>query len=168
MKSQHSAPVHACGASLIEGVIAMGVLAVALPLVFAVIARSAQATTAAQAESRSTWIIPACLEEIQAAAAGKAQFLTNPTPNQPFPTPNKPLALAFSPDGRTLGSIQPDAYAAGIRQLAGQAARYIVSIHTDPAQSAERPMRGLRLTLEYPAAVPHTKRRKLDFHTHLP
>lgn len=168
------APAHsrstAHGSSLIDALLAMGMLAVALPLVSAVMARSAQSMATAQAESRCAWIIPSCVQEIEAAHQGKARFLPELTRDQPFPAPGATLALAFSADGRALGCVEPKAYLTGTHKLAKEAVRYIAAISCQPA--AARPgtpsMRNLRLTLEYPAAAPAAKRKKLDFHTRLP
>jgi len=157
-------------ASLIEALLAMGVLAVALPLVFAVLARSGQSAAAAQAETRCGWIIPACLDEIEAAREGNARFLPKLTRGQPFPAADQVLALAFAGDGRTLGCVARKDYLTGIDRLAGEPVRYVVSIHAQPApdQPNTHAMLNLRLTLECPSAAPLAKRRKLDFHTRIP
>ena len=49
------------GSSLIETVIAMGTLAIAIPLVFGAIAESGKSSMSSEAETRSTWIIPTCM-----------------------------------------------------------------------------------------------------------
>jgi len=158
------------GSSLVEVLIAMGVLAVALPLVFAVLARSGQSCAAAQAETRSTWIIPACLNEIEAAHHGTARFLPALTPGQPFPARGDILALAFAQDGRAIGCVPPAAYRSGVSRLADVPIRYLASLHTEPVPSQLNlpPLLNLHLTLEYPAAAPLANRRRLDFHTRLP
>ncbi|MCX6877969.1 MAG: type II secretion system protein [Verrucomicrobia bacterium] len=170
MNTPRSTHATAAGFSLIEVILAMGVLAVALPLVFAVMARSGQSTAAAQAETRCAWIIPACLNEIEAAHAGNARFLPTLTRGQPFPAPGEVLALAFAADGRALGLADPEAYHRGLKNLADEPIRYLASIRTQrsPAQPGGPPMLNLRLTLEYPSAAPVAKRQKLDFFTRLP
>ncbi|MEI6655365.1 MAG: hypothetical protein WCP45_11395 [Verrucomicrobiota bacterium] len=168
MKTPGTAPTSARGASLIEALLALGVLAVALPLVSAVMARSAQSMAAAQAESRCTSIIPACLQEIDAAHEGKAQFLPKLTRGQPFPAAGETLALAFTDDGRALGCVKPQAYLTGTRTLADAAVHYLASIRCEAATPGTCAMRHLCLTLEYPSAAPAAKRKKLDFHTRIP
>ncbi|MEI6676666.1 MAG: hypothetical protein WCO57_15965 [Verrucomicrobiota bacterium] len=168
MNTPGTPPTSARGASLIEALLALGVLAVALPLVAAVMAHSAQSMAAAQAESRCTSIIPACIQEIDAAHEGKAQFLPRLTRGQPFPASGETLALAFSDDGRALGSVTPEAYLTGTRALADEAVRYLASIRCEAAAPGTRAMRSLCLTLEYPSAAPATRRKKLDFHTRIP
>ena len=170
MKSPLPPRASDCGASLIEVIIAMGVLSVALPLIFAVMARSGQSTASAQAETRCVWIIPACMTEIEAAHSGTSRFLPRLTRGQQFPAPGETLALAFSEDGRALGLVEPQPYNKGIKNLAGETLRYIVSIHTEPTpvKPDATPMLSLRLTLEYPSAAPVVKRQKLDFFTRIP
>jgi len=149
---------------------AMGVLAVVLPLVFAVLARSAQSRAAAQAETRCVAILPVCMDEIEAAQQGVARFLPPLPRGVAFPAPGACLALAFARDGHALGCVPPGAYLAGIRQLANEPSRYLASFHAEP--SAARPnmpaLLNLRITLEYPAAAPLAKRAHLDFHTRIP
>jgi hypothetical protein len=170
MKTPCPPSSHTCGSSLIEVLLAMGVLAVALPLVGAVLVRAGQSAAAAQAETRCGWIVPACMKEIEAAYEGKARFLPKLPRNQPFPAAGEVLALAFAGDGRALGRIDRETYHSGGRILADEPIRYLASIHAAPAASRSNitPMLGLRVTLEYPSAAPLAKRRKLDFHTCIP
>ena len=158
------------GTSLIEVVVAIGVLAVAVPLVFAVIARSGQNAANARAETRATWIIPACLHEIEAARTGASQLIPPRLPGQPFPAAGQLLAIAFSEDGRPLGTIVQKTYATGIKTLADQPVRYLTIIRTElaPAIPGTPPMLNLHLTLEHPAAAPAARRRKIEFHTRIP
>jgi type II secretory pathway pseudopilin PulG len=160
------------GASLIEVVIAMGVLAVSVPLMFGVFAKSGESAAAAKAETRCNWIIPECMREIEAAREGKARFLPRREAGAAYPASGETLALAFSGDGRPLGKVPTRSYEAGIKALADEPVRYLVSIHSELAENKDRPdvppMLNLRLTLEYPAAVPVRKRRTLDFHSRIP
>jgi len=158
------------GSSLIEVVLAMSVLAVALPLVFAVLARCAQSCACAQAETRCAAIIPACLNEIEAAHQGTARFLPPLARGQPVPAPGATLALAFAEDGHALGCVAPAAYRTGISRLADEPVRYLASLHSEPEPALPNmpPMLNLRVSLEYPSAAPLAKRQRLDFHTRIP
>ena len=158
------------GASLIEVIIAIGVLAVSAPLVFAVIAKSSQNAANARAETRCSWIIPACLNEIEAARTGSSQFLPPRVAGEPFPSAGTLLAIGFSEDGRPLGTVAQSAYDRGLKTLADEPLRYIVTIRAETAvvKAGSPPMLDLHLTLEHPAAAPAIKRRKIDFHSRLP
>ena len=170
MKTPRSLPARIAGTSLIEVLLAMGVLAVALPLVAAVLARSGQGCAAAQAETRCGWILPACLDEIEAAHTGSARFLPDLTRGQSFPAPGDVLVLAFADDGRALGCVGRDAYLSGLGRLRGESVRYLASLRADPAATRPnmQPGRALRVTLEFPAAAPLAKRHHLEFFTRLP
>lgn len=158
------------GASLIETVIAMGVLAVAIPLVFGALAESGKSGLSSEAETRSTWMIPTCMEEIQASRAGKPLFFTATTVGQTFPPAGDVWALAFSPEGKPIGKLSKSTYEKGTKEVNNQPARYIASISsaTTTTPSGATPMLQARISLEYPATSPAAKRQKLEFYTRIP
>ncbi len=90
---------------MVEAVIAVGVLAVAIPLVFGTIAESGKSGVSAQAETRSTWMIPVCMQEIQDSRDGKPRYFTATTIGQAFPPAGQVWALAFNQEGRPVGKI---------------------------------------------------------------
>jgi len=158
------------GSSLIEAIVAVGVLAVAVPLVFATLAGSGESGLSAQAETRCSWIVPACLEELQATRTGDSRFLPDTVAGEAFPAGGERMALAFSGDGRVLGQVPRESYESGLRTLGGEPVRYIVALSGTPlaTDSEAVPLLAVRLTLEYPAVSPAAKRGKLDFHTRMP
>jgi len=158
------------GSTLLEAVIAAGVLAVAIPLVGGVLARAGQCAIAAQADTRSTWIIPACLDEIRASRTGCPRYLPPSTNGRVFPPGGEVWALAFSAAGKPLGRVARAPYARGTREIAGVAVCYIVSLSSSPApaEMAGPPLLPVHLSLEFPAAAPADHRRKLSFHTLMP
>jgi Tfp pilus assembly protein PilV len=158
------------GSSLIETVIAMGVLAVAIPLVFGTLAESGRSGMSSAAETRSTWMVPVCMEEIRASREGRPRYFTPTAAAEVFPTNGDVWALAFSDDGKPVGKISKAAYDKGTKELDGQAVGYIASLSAaaDLAEIKGVPMLRARISLEYPSASPAEKRRKLDFHTRIP
>lgn len=158
------------GASLIEAVIAMGVLAVAIPLVFGALAESGKTSMSSEAETRSTWMVPACMEEIQASRDGRPQFFTSTTVGQIFPPAGEVWALAFSPEGKPIGKLSKAIYDKGTREIDGKPVRYIASLSAKAPTipSGATPMLSLRISLEYPASSPAAKRQKLEFYTRIP
>lgn len=157
------------GSSLIETVIAMGVLAIAIPLVFGAIAESGQSGMSAEAETRSSWIIPACLDEIQASRDGKPQYFTATTSGQAFPASGTVWALGFSSDGKPVGKIDKALYDKGAKEISGKPIRYIATLSATPQLPATSPpMMRVLITLEYPSTSPVAKRQKLDFYTRIP
>ena len=157
------------GTSLIETVIAMGVLAVAIPLVFGAIAESGQSSMSAEAETRSTWIIPACMDEIEASREGKPIYFTATTSGQEFPEAGSIWALGFSSDGKPVGKIEKAVYDKGAKEISGKPIRFIATLSAVPqVPAATPPMMRVLITLEYPSTAPAAKRQKLDFYTRIP
>jgi type II secretory pathway pseudopilin PulG len=158
------------GSSLVETVIAMGVLAVAIPLVFASLAESGKSGMSAEAETRSTWIVPNCMEEILASREGRPQFFTATAVNEIFPPSGDVWALAFSPEGKLVGKLSKAVYDKGAKDLDGQAIRYIASLSstTTTTASGANPMLRARISIEYPSGIPVAKRQKLEFYTRVP
>jgi Tfp pilus assembly protein PilV len=158
------------GASLIETVIAVGVLAVAIPLVFGTLAESGKSGMSAEAETRSTWIVPACMEEIQASRAGKPRFFAATKVAEIFPPAGDVWALAFSPEGKPVGKVSQAVYDKGTKEVDNRPVRYIASISSAAAATptGATPMLRARISLEYPATSPAVKRRKLEFYTRVP
>ena len=100
----------ATGSTLvIESVIAVCVLAVAIPLVFGALAEGGKSNFTAQAETRSTWMVTACMDEIHASRDGKPQYFTATTIGQTFPPAGDVWALAFSEEGRPIPADFPKA-----------------------------------------------------------
>lgn len=159
------------GASLVEAIIAVGVLAVAVPLVFATMAESGESGLAAQAETRSSWMVPACVEELQLAMKGRSAYLPEMMPSTDFPSAGGLVALAFSTEGAIAGKVSQGAYGSGLRDIEGKPAKYIVSMTGAlPERKSDDMPQCLEvvITIEYPAAAPAARREKLEFHTRLP
>lgn len=157
------------GSSLLETVIAMGVLAVAIPLVFGAIAESGQSSMSAEVETRSSWIIPACMDAIEASRNGTPGYFTPTTIGQVFPETGTVWALGFSADGKPVGKIDKALYDKGTKEIAGKSVRFIASMSAAPqVPAATPPMMRVLITLEYPATAPVAKRQKLDFYTRIP
>ena len=169
MKTELSRTSRNRGSSLIEAVIAMGVLAVAIPLVFGAIAESGQSGMSAEAETRSSWIIPACMDEIQASREGKPLYFTATTSGQAFPESGSIWALGFSSDGKPVGKIEKAVYDKGAKEISGKPIRYIATLSAVAQVPATTPpMMRVLITLEYPSTAPAAKRQKLDFYTRIP
>lgn len=155
------------GTTLVESSIAMGILAVAVPLVFGSMAEAGKSGSSAEAETRCAWMIPACLQEIENSRAGRPQYFAATETGEAFPTGDEIWALAFSSEGSVIGKISAAEYKSGIRNTCGKMVSHIANIRAHKLDENDR-MLGLRITLEYPAAAPAGKRRTLDFHSRIP
>ena len=158
------------GATLIEAVIAIGVLAVAIPLVYGALAEGGKSGLSSQAETRSTWMIPACIDEIHASRQGRSLYFSATANGQAFPPAGEVWALAFSADGKPIGRLSKGVYDSGAAELDGKPIRYIASMSAAAAvvRKDATPMLDLQIAIEYPAAAKVAKRGKLDFHTRIP
>lgn len=170
MKTNPSRKSPSRGSSLIEVMIAMGVLAVAVPLVLGTMVQTGGSNLSAQAETRSSWIVQSCFEELQYAMRGQSQYLDPLKPGENFGT-DTPLALGFSAEGGVLGKVNGISYSGGITDLERKPVRYIAVMSGERKKNeAGEETKGLevKITLEYPAGAPSTKRQKIDFHTRIP
>lgn len=155
------------GSTLVESSIAMGLLAVAVPLVFGSMAEAGKSGASAEAETRSVWVIPACLDEIKNSRAGKPQYFAATETGQAFPPENEIWALAFSTEGSCMGKISIAQYENGIKEFNGKRISHLAKINAKMSQEING-MLELCITLEYPAIAPAGKRRTLDFHSQIP
>lgn len=170
MKNHALHPTVQRASSLIEAVIAIGVLTVAAPLVLATMTQAGKSGRSAEAETRCAWMIPACMEEIHASRGGRSQYFTATSVGQVFPPVDDVWALAFSPEGNVIGKITKSHYDKGIRKLDGKPVFYLASMaaSTAHAQAGVSPMMDVSISIAYPAFAPVAKRQKLDFRTHIP
>ena len=158
------------GASLIEAVIAIGVLATSVPLVFGVLAEAGKCELAARAETASVWMVEACLDEIRASRNGCPQYLAPSAPGQTFPPSGEVWALAFSREGQPIGSLSKDLYEQGTKEAHGKSVRYIAAFASSmvSTQPGLPTLLCVHISLEYPAAAPAAQRHQIDYYTHLP
>ena len=161
---------HKSGATLIEAIIAMGVLAVAVPLVLGTIAEGGKSGMSAEAETRSTWLVSACMSEINASRVGQSQLLPATIIGQQFPPAGDVWALAFSPEGKLIGKLSKSQYDAGIKELDRTSVRFIAALSATPQVSTSGgiPLLKTRISIQHPSAAPAGKRFKLDYHTIIP
>ncbi|MEI6175731.1 MAG: hypothetical protein WCS43_02465 [Verrucomicrobiota bacterium] len=170
MKSRSPNPSLKRASTLIDAVIAICVLAVAAPLVLATMTQAGKSGLSAEAETRCAWMIPACMEEIHSSRDGRPQYFTPTSAGQIFPPADDIWALAFGPDGKPVGKISKSHYDKGTKEMNGKPVFYLASMAATTAdvKTGETPMMNVRISIDYPASAPVSKRQKLDFHTRIP
>ncbi|MGA0854688.1 MAG: hypothetical protein ACO3RK_07725 [Luteolibacter sp.] len=167
MKAAKTHALFRTGSTLVESSIAMGILAVAVPLVFGSMAESGKSGASAEIETRSAWMIPTCLREVEDSRSGRAQYFSATETGQAFPPENEIWALAFADDGSCVDKISIHQYESGIRKIKGKSISHLARISASESEEANA-MLTLRITLEHPAAAPAGKRKTIDFHSRIP
>lgn len=169
MKSNFHPHHFQSGYSLIEVIIAIGVLAVCIPLVFATLAQAGKTGMSSEAETRCSWIVPACMEEIRASRDGRPQYFAITSAGGGFPVGGDVWALAFGPDGRLIGKVPKILYEKGLKEIDGKPVLYLATLSAvkPRKESAQCRMLDVWISILYPAAVPEAKRQKLDFFTRI-
>lgn len=153
-----------------EVVMALAVLAVAIPLTFTTLAAASRTGVPSSAETRCLSMVPICLDEIQASRNGCPQYFTSTSVGQSFPPEGDLWALAFSGDGRVIGKVNQRLYETGGKMIEGESMRYIATMmaYASKMQTSDAPIMNVRISIEYPASEPSSQRRKIDFFTRLP
>jgi prepilin-type N-terminal cleavage/methylation domain-containing protein len=157
------------GVSLVETMVAIGVLAIVAPLALAALLKSGEGGAAARAETRSPAIVESCLAELDVARKGISEHLPTLTPGTAFGT-DTVLCLAFRGDGTLLGRVDGANYEAGAGKVGSEDAVFLAKLEgeLDQARPGYPPMLTVNVTVEHPAVAPSNKRRKMPFHTKLP
>ena len=153
------------GVSLMETVVAVGVLAIAVPLAFAAMTKATSVGSSARAETRAPAIAERCLLEVKAAQKGESAFLPPIEPAVSFPGEGDVMALGFSREGRILGVVAKEDFQAGLREkMGGEDVDYVARI----TGRFDDPELTLTVRVEYPAVKKEASRSGVGFHTKLP
>lgn len=163
-------PRSAAGVSLVETMVAVGVLAVVVPLSLAAMLKAGEVGRSARAETRAPAIAEQCRAEVEAAMRGRSAHFPQLAAGEPFPPEGQVMALAVGRDGAVLGSLPRAAYDRGIERLEGKDVSYlaVVSGVRSDSEWAGEPAVVLTVSVEHPAALKRLQRSKLGFHTRLP
>lgn len=152
------------GVSLLEAVIAVGVIAVAVPLALSAIGSAGVAGVSARAETRAPGIAEWCRIELEAARRGESQVLDPIDAEQAFPGDEEVLALAFDREGALLARVDAEDYEAGIDRIGSERVFFLAALSGRPDQSGVV----ATVSIEYPAVRPVERRDAVAFHTILP
>lgn len=157
------------GVSLVETMVAIGVLAVVGPLAVAALLKSSEGGSTARAETRSAAIVESCLSELKAARDTNSEFLPKLQPGENFGT-DAMLCLAFSGDGTLLGSINEGTYTKGSGKVDSKDAVYLAVLEGElkGQRPGYPPLLTVHIKIEHPAIVPKEKRTRMEFYTQLP
>lgn len=161
-----SKPYRSTGVSLVETLVAVGVLAIIVPLAMAAMVKGADVSGSARAETRAPAIADSVRIEIRAARRGESQYFEPLGAGESFGVSGETGALAFGRDGRLIGRVQSSGYASGVTELAGERVYFLAKASGRAEPGAE--VVTLVVEVEYPAARPADRRKRVSFHTKLP
>lgn len=155
------------GASLVEAAVSMGVLAVAIPLVFGAIYEAGRSGGDAELDNRSASILPACMTAVERARDGVPGMFEASPAGSAFPADGETWALAFTEDGSLVGRVTKAQYENGLQVLEGETVRYLAALAAVPQEEPSQPDSPLRLTItiEHPASLPANRRGCSEFHS---
>ncbi len=152
------------GVSLLESVIAVAVIAVAVPLALGAIARAGVVGGSARAETRAPGIVDWCRIELEAARRGESELLPPIAADQAFPAGGEVMALAFDRDGALVGALPGEDYQDGVAELGDEDVFFIASLSGRPDDSGVV----ITVTVEHPSVRAADRRDTIPFHTILP
>ena len=158
------------GLTLMETVIAVGVIAVAVPLILAATSGGVQSRLQAEADTRAAWIAKAVRRDLLDAWAGlPGPWPSGITPSFPaFGSNSSPLVLLYNSEGAFLETGSPTDLT---QRASNPAARYVIALHGTPAMpsalpsgsTSAAPLSLIHLRIHHPANSPGSKRQILDF-----
>ena len=157
------------GASLVEVMVSIGVLAIVAPLALAAMLQAGEGGNTSRAETRAPLIVENCLAELDMARKGLSQHLPTLQPGQEFGS-GEVLCLAFGADGKLLGRVEGSGYDGGMDRIGLDDASFLVRLTgTEDKSRADFPtMLTVKVAIERPAIAPASRRRAMTFYTKLP
>jgi hypothetical protein len=165
MKTEFVKSAREKGATLVESAISLGVLAVAVPLVFAAMGEAGHTGHEAEHDNRSATILPLCLDAVERMRNGTPGCFDPCPAGSPFPPDGEIWALAFAGNGRLAGRVAKEPYQQGLRQLGGTEVAYLARLAAAPQADTSSNNQTLRLTItiEHPANRPAAQRSRSTF-----
>ncbi len=160
------------GASLVEIMVSIGVLAVVAPLALAAMLQAGEGGSTSRAETRAPLIVENCMSELDLARRGISKNLPPLQAGQPFGS-GEVLCLAFGPDGKLLGKVEGATYDHGIDRINQEDVNFLVRLSGAEDESRGKstdfpPMLTVKVAIERPAAAPSNRRKTMSFYTKLP
>lgn len=136
-----------CGYSLMEAVLAIGVLAVVLPWVMLALGGAVKAVGFRRVDVMAMRVVPACVSEWQRSEVPDVVF-------------------AFGADGSILGCVDAKGYGDGLRDYGAVPVFGLCRVEElGPEELVGGGLRRVRVSLEHPSSAGYGHRRRLVFHT---
>ncbi len=157
----------AAGISLVETMVAVGVLAVVIPLALATMSAVGQESLAARAETRAPAMAEYFRQELAAAREGRSRNFPEIAAGEAFPPGGGTWCLGFDRSGGVLGRVDAASYAQGLSELGDENVLFLATAR-GRTEAAEGSVLNITVEIEYPAVRRAEDRKRLPFHTKLP
>lgn len=151
--------------TLTEVIMALGVIALLLPLVLAIFSNSAQSAREARNDTRAALIARAVFAELEIARkAGRSQWFEVRPPLLAMES-DEPLVLGFNDEGEFISELDQAAWETGLNTGGGaQSASYLVRIDGERHDSVGGAIsRKLRCQVSSPARASLASRSQYEF-----
>lgn len=160
------------GASLVEIMVSIGVLAVVAPLALAAMLQAGEGGNTSRAETRAPLIVENCMSELDMARKGLSKNLPPLQAGQAFGS-GELLCLAFGSDGKLLGRVDGGTYDHGIDRINQEDVVFLARLSGTEDESRGKStdfptMLTVKVAIERPAAAPSNRRKTMSFYTKLP
>ncbi len=152
------------GVSLVEVVVAISVLAVAVPLSLAAMTKAAGVSGKARVETRSPSIAEFVKLELEMARRDRSEIFGKLEEGQLLTEGTAPV-LGFGRDGAFVAKLEAEEYRDGVERRSGRDEIFFVALATTREEE-----RGTLVTVHvcHPAARKAEDREEVAFHTLLP
>lgn len=154
------------GLTLMEAVIAIGIVAVAVPLILAATSAASKSRINSEADTRSAWIAKETQRQLTDAWRGMPNTYFSTKPAFPtFSSETEPLVLLFNQSAGLIGPGNPEIYATG---SSNPEAYYMVTVHGEAAipstaDQADNSLSKVSISVEHSAKSPRAKRNSNPF-----
>lgn len=154
------------GLTLMEAVIAIGIVAVAVPLILAATSAASKSRINSEADTRAAWIAKETQRQLIDAWRGLPDTYFPTKPAFPaFSSEAEPLVLLFNQSAGLIGPGNPEVHASG---SSNPDAYYMVAIHGEAAipstaDQADNSLSKVFISVEHNAKSPRSKRKSNPF-----
>ena len=152
------------GFTLMESVISVGLLALVIPLVVALVAASGTASRSATDDTKAAFMARSVMEEIVAAREGGGDLIEEELEWPEFPGPGGRYVITADDEGNLLSLLEAGAYETGVDE---RGVAYLISVRGEqqdfPVHPELQSLSKVEIMVEFPAIAPRDNRRSRTF-----
>lgn len=152
------------GLTLMETVVALFIIAISIPLVFATLQASTSSQRAAEDETRAAWLAKQMSDEVGRAWAGEGVNFSDILPYPDFGEDGNELIFGFDREGNFQRILQTDEWRDGVKE---EGVVYVVKaqgVSYAPPHLPNEFLSKVKITVGKPALAPEKSRQVLYYH----